>query len=41
VRNDIDGTTGAAYAPWQVGAGALELGVALDAVATLRRKRRR
>jgi serine protease AprX len=30
---DIDGTTGAPYAPWQVGAGAMHLGAALDAVA--------
>ena len=30
---DINGTTGQAYAPWQVGAGALDLGAALDAVA--------
>ncbi|HEX2085990.1 MAG TPA: S8 family serine peptidase, partial [Solirubrobacteraceae bacterium] len=30
---DVDGTTGTTLAPWQVGAGALHLGHALDAVA--------
>jgi serine protease AprX len=30
---DVDGTTGTGYAPWQVGAGALDVGAALDAVA--------
>ena len=30
---DVRGTTGAPYAAWQVGAGALDLGAALDAVA--------
>ena len=30
---DVNGTTGAPYAPWQVGAGALDLAAALDAVA--------
>jgi hypothetical protein len=30
---DVNGTTGAAYAPWQVGAGAMNLGAALDALA--------
>ncbi|HEX8206367.1 MAG TPA: S8 family serine peptidase [Solirubrobacteraceae bacterium] len=30
---DVGGTTGAPYAPWQVGAGAMNLGAALDAIA--------
>ena len=31
--DDVSGTTGTGYAPWQVGAGALDLGAALDAIA--------
>jgi serine protease AprX len=38
---DVAGTTAKPYAPWQVGAGALDVGAALDAVAAIKTKRKK
>jgi serine protease AprX len=37
---DVDGTTGQPYAPWQVGAGALDVGAALEGVSSFTRAKK-
>lgn len=39
--SDVSGTTAKPYEPWQVGAGALDVGAALDAIAAMKRKKPR